>query len=61
MNAKGLVFAIIGTVTGYLVSSGVEGGLNKAFNPEKKEREDEMASAFKGLIGLGEEDESEED
>ena len=56
MNAKGLIFAIVGTITGYLVSSGVEGGLNKAFNPEKQEREDEMREAFNSLVGREEEE-----
>lgn len=57
MNSKGLIFAILGTLAGYFASNAVESGLNKAFNGEKAEREDEMKEAFASLISGKEEEE----
>lgn len=60
MNSKGLIFALIGTIAGYFVSNGVEGTLNKRFNPEKEERESDMKEAFTSLFSSKGEDEEEE-
>lgn len=56
MNSKGLIFALIGTIAGWAVSSGIEKGLNDKFNPEKAEREEEMREAFNDLIGKDDEE-----
>lgn len=60
MNSKGLIFALLGTIAGYFVSNGIEGGLNKRFNPEKAQREDDMKEAFTSLFSSNEEETEEE-